>query len=369
MTLNGSHSEAEESRTLDTSSIMASTMLTSSQDSEIHDGNGISGGLDTIAIDDAKSAAQYAKLVDDFETLKKKILELEQQTKIASATNTEQENLSADRRAEREDYKRMEECLYRHRKEWEVEGGSTGWNMWTFSDYFSDGRVSRRWELNNNELYERPNPFNPSHDCRDKKDDKNARAYAEFDRDIDYGHRRERLRKNFEWDMDRLYLAEEAEKRRKFKEEEAKEDAEKEAETDITTQQIFAEPKNNRLGWSAFRDMELVAEENSYALDILIGDPIIDDDARDYRRWYGYSGQRSRKTEIARDRKVYETNENGQVALPERIRVHSTILRHILSNILASHAGEALTNSGYPSIVFVRPFKAIFYCKAALLNL
>ncbi|KAL7941801.1 hypothetical protein V8C42DRAFT_333749 [Trichoderma barbatum] len=370
MTLNGSHSEADESRTLDTFSTMAPTQPTSSQGGETG-GNDSLGELDGVVEIDGKPIPQgIAKFAVAIETLEKKILELEQQAKAASSTRTDQGNLPEEG-TEREDYKRMEECLYRHRQEWEVEGGPGQWNLWSFNDYFRNGRTERRWELNNDEPYNRPDPFSLDHDCGDKKDDKKTDAYAEYDRDIDYGHRRERLRKNFEWDMDRLFLEEETEKRRKYKNKPAEEDKAKDArkpEANENSQQIFAEPKHNRLSWSAFKDMESAVEEKSYAIDILVGDPVIDDDVRDYRRWYGYSGQRSRKAEIARDRKVHETNENGQAALPERIRIHSTILRHILANILASNAGESLTNNGYPSIVFVRPFKAIFYCRAALLD-
>ncbi|KAL6691496.1 hypothetical protein J3F84DRAFT_164259 [Trichoderma pleuroticola] len=369
MTLNGTLSEADESKTVDTTSTMTSTLLASSQNDETHNGNGGLGELGNDVGDDGKPVAQgVARFVDDIETLKKKILELEQQAKAASSTNPEQENPPSERETEREQYKRMEDCLYKHRKEWEVNVGPGGWNLWSFNDYFRSGRSERRWELSNDELYERPNPFNP-HDCEDKKDDAKAGAYEDYDRDIDYGYRRERLRKNFEWDMDRLYLAEESEKRKKHKVplDARAEDAQK-AEIDEDTERVFAEPKLTRLGWAAFKSMESTTEDLSCAIDILIGDPVVDDDARDRRRWYGYSNWQPRKTEVARDGKMHETNENGQGALPERIRIHSTILRHILANILSPNAGEALTNSGYRSIVFVRPFKALFFCKPALLE-
>ncbi|KAK4075682.1 hypothetical protein Trihar35433_2242 [Trichoderma harzianum] len=373
MSLNGPLSEADESKTVDTTSTMTSTLLASSQD-ETHSGNAGFGEVGDVVGDDNKPAAQgVARFVDDIETLKKKILELEQQAKAASSTNLEQENPPSEREIEREQYKRMEDCLYKHRKEWEVNVGPGGWNLWSFNDYFRNGRSDRRWELSNDEVYQRPNPFNPSHSCVDLKDtvnaDAKADAYEEFDREIDYGHRRERLRKNFEWDMDRLYLAEESQKRKKHQVplDDEPEDALK-AEPDKETERVFAAPKLTRVSWAAFKAMESMFEEESCAIDVLIGDPIVDDDAKDYRRWYGFGNRRKRKTELVSDGKMHEANENGQGALPERIRIHSTILRHIIAKILASTATEELTNSGYRSIVFVRPFKALYFCRPGLLD-
>ncbi|KAH0533362.1 hypothetical protein TsFJ059_001942 [Trichoderma semiorbis] len=373
MSLNGPLSEADESKTVDTTSTMTSTLLASSQDDETHSGNAGVGEDGNVVGDDNKPAPQgVARFVDDIETLKKKILELEQQAKAASSTNLEQENPPSEREIEREQYKRMEDCLYKHRKEWEVNVGPGGWNLWSFNDYFRNGRSDRRWELCNDEVYQRPNPFNSSHSCVDLKDTVNADAkvdaYEEFDREIDYGHRRERLRKNFERDMDRLYLAEESQKRKKHQVplDDEPEDAVK-AEPDKDTERVFAKPKLTRVSWAAFKAMESMFEEESCAIDVLIGDPIVDDDARDYRRWSGFGNRRKRKTELVLDGKMHEANENGQGALPERIRIHSTILRHIIAKILASTANEELTNSGYRSIVFVRPFKALYFCRPALL--
>ncbi|KAL7933939.1 hypothetical protein V8C35DRAFT_302826 [Trichoderma chlorosporum] len=378
MTSNDPHSEADESKTLDITPTMNSTPLASSQDEATRGGESGLGELDGAVGNEGKPTPQgVAQFVGDIETLKKKILELEQQAKAASLTHTGQENSTSNERTPEEEYKRMEQCLYKHRKEWETKEGEGpgGWNLWTFNDYFKDGRHERRFQLNYHnydDSYIRPDPFDPSHRCDDKKADAKADTYTDFDREIDYGYRRERLRKNFEWEMDRLYLIEEVDKRRNPKEpidagSEGAKDEEK-AEDNESSEELFAEPKLNRVSWPAFKEEHSTTEDKSCALDILIGDPIIDDDARDYRRWYGHFNPRPRKVEIVRDNKPHEANDNGAGALPERIRIHSTILRHILGNILASNADEALTNKGYRSIVFVRPFKAIFYCKPALLD-
>lgn len=370
MTSDRSHPETDESETLGTTSTdMASTLLTPGQDDETCGGNGGLSMPEAVVGDGAKSTVQdVAKFADDIKNLKKMLLELEQQAKVASSTGTEQESAPEKRRADLEEYKRMEECLYKHRKEWEVAGGPGGWNLWSFSDYFKSGRHERRWELNPDKNYTRPDPFDHSHDCSDSKNEVAVDAHVDFDRDIDYGRRRERLRKNFEWDMDRLYLAEETDKRRRYKDkpaEEGEKEAEKGDETNEDSSPTFSEPKLNRISWSGFKQLRGVGEEKSCVLDILIGEPTIDDDAGDYRRWYGYSGHRSRKVENIRDRKVHETNEIGQAALPERIRIHSNILRHILATILGSQ-GEPLITNPTLSVVLVRPFKAIFHCRGAL---
>ncbi|ETS02788.1 hypothetical protein M419DRAFT_77290 [Trichoderma reesei RUT C-30] len=299
------------------------------------------------------------------------IQQLERKQKGAAPVDAEQEAEAAKRRAYRENYKRMEDCLYQHRKDWELNDRSEWWNMWSNNDYFQDGRNYRYWNLTYSNEYARPDPFDPEHNCNTTADAKSG-AHVEFDREIDYGHRRERLRKNFEWDMDRLYLAEEAEKRRREKEREAEDEKpEQEENTEEvldpvkTSPSSLTIPKQNRVRWPAFKALHSVDEEKAHVLDILIGEPTIDEDIRQYR-WYGHSGQRRRKVENLRDRKAQETNEAGLAPLPERIRIHSSILRYILAEILGSLADGSLADMNISSVVFIRPFKAIFYCRGAL---
>ncbi|OTA05215.1 hypothetical protein A9Z42_0058590 [Trichoderma parareesei] len=341
---------------------MAPTPLSSSRDGESAGGNG--GNIESTTQDTDKFA-------DEIENLKKMIQQLEQKQKGAAPVDAEQEAEAAKRRAYRENYKRMEDCLYQHRKDWELNDRSEWWNMWSNNDYFQDGRNYRYWNLTYSNEYARPDPFDPDHNCNTTADAKSG-AHVEYDREIDYGHRRERLRKNFEWDMDRLYLAEEAEKRRREKEREAEdekpeqeEDAEEVLDPVKTSPSSLTIPKQNRVRWPAFKALHSVDEEKAHVLDILIGEPTIDEDIRQYR-WYGHSGQRRRKVENLRDRKAQETIEAGLAPLPERIRIHSSILRYILAEILGSLADGSLADMNISSVVFIRPFKAIFYCRGAL---
>ncbi len=59
--------------------------------------------------------------------------------------------------------------------------------------------------------YQRPDPFDPSHNCGAGQ----AGVKDDYDFEIDFGGRRDRIRKYYEWELDRLFLAEEADKRRR----------------------------------------------------------------------------------------------------------------------------------------------------------
>ncbi|TFA98897.1 hypothetical protein CCMA1212_009357 [Trichoderma ghanense] len=356
----------DEPKSVDTASAdMASTPLGSSRDGETAGGNG--GNIDS----DTQGADRFA---GEIENLKKMIRQLEQRQKGAAPVDAEQEAELAKRRAYRENYKRMEECLYQHRKEWELSEKTEWWNLWSANAYSQGGTNSRHWMLTYHDEYERPDPFDSKHTCGNTTTNAKPDAHEEFDREIDYGHRRERLRKNFEWDMDRLYLAEEAERRRREKErhtEVVPPEQEHEQETGegldpvATSPSAYAIPKQNRVRWPAFKTLHSLDEEKAHVLDVLIGEPTVDDELRQYR-WYGHSGQRRRKVENIRDRKAQEMNEAGLAPLPERIRIHSSILRYILAEILGSLADGFLAHMNISSVVFIRPFKAIYYCRGAL---
>ncbi|KAL6879292.1 hypothetical protein J3F83DRAFT_296391 [Trichoderma novae-zelandiae] len=365
-------SGTNKSRSVDTASTnMASTPPSSSTGGETGGGDG----------GDAKSTPRdVARFADDIENLKKMIQQLEERQKGAAPADVGREPEPAKRRAPREEYKRMEDCLYKHRKEWEIEEGPRDWNLWSANDYYPDGRKYCRWNLFQTVDYPRPDPFDPAHDCGGTRADADPDAYEAFDREIDWGHRRERLRKNFEWELDRLFLAEEAEKRRRANERQpedapaANQDQGAEGALDLvkTSPSTYTVPKQNRVRWPVFKTLHATDEEKSHVLDVLIGEPTIDEDLRKYQ-WYGHSSQqrRRRKVENVRDRKAQEATEAGIAPLPERIRIHSSILRYILVEILESMADKPLEDRplidmDIPSVVFVRPFKAIFYCRGAL---
>ncbi|KAK0754184.1 hypothetical protein B0T18DRAFT_314603 [Schizothecium vesticola] len=279
-----------------------------------------------------------------------------------------------------EEYRRMEACLKQHRKEWERASGPGDWGIedqrprgyMMPPQQTWDPAFHLNWELKQERSFERPDLVQLSREVADGQKQGGADPYDDFDAIIDYGSRRDRLRKRFEWEMDRIYLAEEMGRRRKQKIEEAKAEpkahssGDKPLEGDGQPEDAgppppkFAEAQLNRVDWSAFSRLARVKEEDAYAVDILIGEPNVDDDLGTYQHWYGFSGQ-VRKRDIAPDLKAFASMLPGQPQLPERVRVHSEVLTRILCTIL-----QLVLTPGTRALVFIRPFKALEYCKRAL---
>lgn len=353
-----------------------------------------STALETSVVSDQQAAAQPSQLTDELQILKMKILELEKRA--------EPPPVPPPLSDEMEQYRRMEKCLYRHRKEWQANLDSTQHftmeprsreKLYEFG--FPPGPWSYHWQIETE--YNRPDPFDPHHQCADDKALGNGGKVDEYDCAIDFGNRRDRLRKNFEWEMDRLYLAEETDlrRRRRLKEAEAErqqqeapstetqgsgqdedgkdedgkmeEDGKQdEAHPALTCKTVrrCAEPMLNRVEWFAFKVLAGVPESRARVVDILIGDPIIEDELSQGSRGFGYLRRRSRKLQKVTVRKADSTTP-GQAQLPERIRVHSSTLLTILDKILGLEGSRVMAQDGRP-IVFLRPFKALAYCEQAL---
>ncbi|QYT03112.1 AAA domain-containing protein [Trichoderma simmonsii] len=335
----------------------------------------------------------------EIEALKLRIAELEMRTQNDAPTpslsqNTadagvKQGNNQPKVMANLERYKRMEECLYLHRKEWESDGGPATWSMNEFSDrpewreqIGQYGPWRYLWEVQSDKKYERPDPFDRYHVCEAGHDKQNKPEYDEYDRTIDYGYRRERLRKNFEWDLDRLFLAEEMERRRqgsvlhkpKASDIHASnqkmqqfhgDDAEAMEEASLI---FYAAPEIKRLDWPGFKPLANSLEKDAHAIDVLIGEPIIEDsNLGQSLNWFDSQPRQHQKPDWLRDGKFAQDVAAGLVQLPERIRINSTILRKAMAKILGSD-GQSLddTGEGSVSVIFTRPFKAITYCEPTL---
>ena len=113
-----------------------------------------------------------------------------------------------------ERYRRMEAFLLKHRKQWELNNepyvrADLLRNEKRYLSARNHGPWKFEWDYRSVPMFPRPNPFElverlnelPSQDGEDKQD--------EFDISINYNAARNRVRKNFEWDMDRLFLIEE----------------------------------------------------------------------------------------------------------------------------------------------------------------
>ncbi|KAK7740448.1 hypothetical protein SLS53_005289 [Cytospora paraplurivora] len=219
------------------------------------------------------------------------------------------------------------------------------------------GPWAHRWEEDPFPKYKRPDPFDPFHRCIDVPGDENDKD--DFDHVIDYGAARDRLRKNFEWDIDRLFLAEEMEIRRRERVKAGNLPQDKEAEMEQAKNETedakngrCAQLKLNRQVWSAFKRLSGVVESQSCVIDILVGEPIVNDGVENL---YGYPGPRVREVGNPQHLDTPAPLVPGEKPLPERIRIHSASIRAILSKMDEGEVGDS------PSIVHVRPFKELYY--------
>ncbi|OJJ42682.1 hypothetical protein ASPZODRAFT_137069 [Penicilliopsis zonata CBS 506.65] len=335
------------------------------------------------------SAGKSQGIVDEIQALKAKLFHLESQIRNGDAQTPQKPLPSISQ--ETADFKRMEACLYRHRKEWAMKNSNLG-DITMLLDprpYYPEqapatGPWSYHWDIYDQESYFRPDPFDPSHQCTSLEHDERPTPPDGYDRAIDYGHRRDRLRKHFEWEMDRLYLVEEVEARRRAKLEEEKAKQEKDqapgtkntsnskgrrngrtGSTDLSPGSPNGdvdEPKINRLEWSAFRRLTKEAPEDACIIDILVGDPVLDDAMSDFPLWFG-SALRGQKVRKPQETRGFDSLPPGQAPMPERIRINSEILISILLKILGSDGNALVANE---PIVFIRPFKALTYCQQAI---
>ncbi|KAL1630633.1 hypothetical protein SLS54_000504 [Diplodia seriata] len=311
----------------------------------------------THAKESQEPADSSPDISEEIQAVKMKILELEQSArKLPVSRDSEAQLLVVT-----EQHRRMEACLYKHRKEWETTIGPGYWSLQpdvmkttrTFTPY---GPWNRHWRIKSKNDYVRPNPFDPSHQCAVDPDDIEASVTDGFDRTIDYGARRDRARKAFEWEMDRLYLAEEIEMERR-----------KGGVRPPVPLKPYGpisedtESRINRLEWFSFQQMGEVGRPGGCVVEVLEGEPIVDDGIGGYHRWYATSGRRDRKAKGIQGHKAFESMPSGQAPLPERIRIRSNALLRIISTILGEDQPPYTS-----STVMIRPFKMLIVCEREL---
>lgn len=338
--------------------------------------------------DDPKSAPPAAdKISDDISELKKKILELEARQGNPGFGGPEQGAIDSKLMAEMEQYKRMQACLYKHRKEWETNVGPGNW-VTQFDAGRSLASGTHHWmtfpiSVHGERTYNRPDVFDPTHVCGPDVghiDESGKYDRDDFDMTIDWGNRRDRLRKNFEWEMDRLFLNEELQKKRETQikgteEKKRRERRMAKMEAQLNNEQNPEEiaptladstvHKPNWVEWYQFKRLSHKKETEASILDVLIGEPVIDDDGGN-RFWFSYSGSRIKKG-VAKStgQKPFDAMNPDKSSLPERIRIHSDALLRIFSEILGSE-GRSLAELEETTAVFIRPYKALAYREQAL---
>lgn len=112
--------------------------------------------------------------------------------------------------------------------------------------------------------------------------------------------------------------------------------------------------------WAIFNSLRMSKEKDSFAIDVLNGEPIVTFDILP-RIWWARKGRHlGKEDEKAKERRVPVSLKKplvlGQAPLPERIRIHSKQILKILEKI----HGETLSPDD-TSIVMIRPFKALAY--------
>ncbi|PMD44619.1 hypothetical protein L207DRAFT_454313 [Hyaloscypha variabilis F] len=129
---------------------------------------------------------------------------------------------------------------------------------------------------------------------------------------------------------------------------------------------IFEKPELNVVGWTDFRLCLLKNPPDSFAIDVLSGEPDVSFERPTVTMWSRtnsrYSLERGEVTGAAlhRDQKSEAAPTRGQKPIPERIRINS---RHIL-RILSKIRDEPLTED-HP-LVMIRPYKALDYWNEAI---
>jgi hypothetical protein len=256
----------------------------------------VSGSIQERPLPNSQGPAtlESVSVSDELQFLRRRIDELEKQatggprdshTKRPTAPDIDQKLSPAQI-----EYQRMLACLYGHRKEFETTSGPGEWHLLRRRKKFA------RWLPGNSIIqendYERPDPFDPTHDCNNAQP--SPSALDDFDFAIDFGDRRDSLRKHFEWELDRLYLAEEMHRRQARRREEealrkaqaqesnagdtaktegASSDQIEESETQAARENepgpTVAQPKLTRSQWHAFKRF-VIADQVKCQIDVLL---------------------------------------------------------------------------------------------------
>ncbi|RMJ07752.1 hypothetical protein BHE90_010290 [Fusarium euwallaceae] len=114
----------------------------------------------------------------------------------------------------------------------------------------------------------------------------------------------------------------------------------------------------NRSAWSVFKQAQVAKEHESFAVSVLVGEPDIVYSSYRARVPFGYS-RRWEKSKQHNTTLVKKDLAQGQAALPERIRIRSKQLVHILSTI---HG----TDLRCESLVILRPFRMLIHYEKPL---
>lgn len=352
----------------------------------------------------------------ELEALKEKLLELEKRAhpesnNLSGQSSHDQENDPATPEMA-DEYRRALENLYTLRKHWETTQGPGFWRgsydigggrrRHIFQGHEDEGPIlpeSRRDLYSRNLIisdkqFERPSLSKMLDDHVLEFSQRSNGLEQRFDTTIAYGKRRERLRQNFEWDLDRLYMEEEMQQMRMNEEEEARivKDREKideegkpgkdsQASEPDKSQDIeflrlgtakTAEPEPTvelrYVDWYSYGDWFRARRVGEIAtVEVLLGEPVDFETGPRDRMFYEDVRPLLRRRPEGFKQPPRMTNGRGQ--LPERVRIHSKGLIAILAQVLGKTLVTMnVNNTSAPELplVIVRPFKALVFCHEKL---
>jgi hypothetical protein len=128
---------------------------------------------------------------------------------------------------------------------------------------------------------------------------------------------------------------------------------------------VFENPELNFVSWPDFRLCLLKGPLDSFAIDVLQGEPDVSFERPIYTMWSRGNAQYSKSEDTRKRPTATKTStaaeSRGQKPIAERIRINS---KHIL-RILSKIRGEPLTEAERP-LVMTRPYKALDYWNDAI---
>lgn len=334
------------------------------------------------------------------QALKEELLKLEtkaaeESTKLSRQSSLDEENGTSTSPFEVHNgqlvlnqYKGSLENLHTHRRHWEPTQGPGQWYtsygeplrrhpVLRIPSEMGSFEKSRHAEYSSNPI--RPaNPFERPKLSKFMADDVAEFSQSgnyqkqKFDTSMEYGRRRERLRQNFECDLDRLHMeeevhlmrADEAEKARIAEDGDEKETNLDKPDPDKSASQPEPTVELRYVDWYTYGDWYRARRLDDIAIvEVLLGEPIdFEMGPRQREHYYEVRPLMRRKP---RGYKWPSRIMNGRGQLPERVRIHSQALITIMEKLLAKDRGGLRIdgqNSPRLPLVVVRPFKALVYC-------
>ncbi|KAL5454361.1 hypothetical protein PMIN07_007569 [Paraphaeosphaeria minitans] len=118
--------------------------------------------------------------------------------------------------------------------------------------------------------------------------------------------------------------------------------------------------------WYTFKGLGQPNAKTVNSIDVLLGEPIVDDDVNANRFWFRTSDRRVERSGITSTAQVSNPPMDFAVSpVPERIRIRSDLLLRTISELPGAE-GRHLLELEESGVVFTRPYKALHYLEEHL---